>query len=195
MKKYETIELDIEKEIEQIMFDRERLIILNKIKVEILNFVKENLIGKRVNQYKKYTQLISEYFENHKDIESIEYRKRDYDRNPNNHTIEVCFKVNKELQDKYKFHWDDLSFQIHSFYHDKNEYIEQEKIDKLIRDRSGVKQFTKQELQERFEDLFSKIDQVNQLVKSMNTSIGNVNYQSLCSWEKEKKIYKKWKLW
>lgn len=196
MKKYETIELDIEKEIEQIMFDRERLIVLNKIKVEILNFVKENLIGKRVNQYKKYTQLISEYFENHKDIEKIEYRKNDWGFHD---CIEISFTPCKELREKYKFDYNSTYIEIHNFYFDKDkgDYIQEDKILKKIENLSGLEQHKKEDLESKFDNLFSKIEEVNKIVKSIDEIspyVGGNNYKSLCNWEREKKLFKNWKL-
>lgn len=199
MKKYKTIELDIEKEIEQIMFDRESLIVLNKIKVEILNFVKDNLIGKRVNQYKKYTQLISDYFENHKDIEKIEYRKNDYSCRESNHCIEISFTPCKELQQKYKFDYNSTYIEIHNFYFDKDkgDYIQEDKILEKIENLSGLEQHKKEDLESKFDNLFSKIEEVNKIVKSIDKIspyVGGNNYKSLCNWDRERQLYKNWTL-
>lgn len=199
MKKYETIELDIEKEIEQIMFDRESLMVLNKIKVEILNFVKENLIGKRINQYKKYTQLLREHFENHKDIKEIEYRKNDYSCRKSNHCIEISFIPNKELQQKYKFDYKSTYIEIHNFYFDKDkgDYIQEEEILKKIENLSGLNQHKKEDLEDKFDVLFSKIDEVNQIVKTINrseTHIGGNDYIHLCNWDRERQLFKNWNM-
>jgi hypothetical protein len=156
---------------------RRRLIEEYKARYEILEFVKKHLIGKRFNQYQRTNKMMKVYFENSDIIENVTFRRNTYSNYVEYEFIFHLKQYGWSSDDKMR-----IDFQ---------EYWEEDYIDKKMEYyKEPPKEFTYTELERDFETLFYRIEQVNEIVATINNNIGGKTFYGSNSL-----IYNKCKGW
>lgn len=158
-------DLYIENEMNKIVTNLNEDILINQYKQEIINFIKSNLIGKRKKQYKKTNELLEEYFKSDNKINKVELNKYTYDDSG-----DIIFYIN--IKD---IHYKKKSLRIET----ENEYWTIEECEKLLKiyDNSYLKIFNEKDMKTKFTDMFNKLEQINDIYKTIDFNIGRNNYQ------------------